>query len=138
MLYALWRLSCAVVMLGFIGSIGCSMNVIDQMGSFKGVNTEQLRDWIREDPERHQLIVFVHGFNSSKDTAWGEFPALLKDDPDFVDFNIHRFGYPTKICAQVSDIRNEGQYWHLTLATCSPVHVPSLAEWCSSVTVWEV
>ena len=96
-------------MLGFIGSIGCSMNVIDQMGSFKGVRTEQLRDYVREDPERHQLIVFVHGFNSSKDTAWGEFPALLKEDADFIDFNIHRFGFPTKICAEVNDIRNEGQ-----------------------------
>ena len=85
------------------------MNAIDQIGSFKGVTTEQLRDFVREDPERHQLIVFVHGFNSGKDTAWGEFPAFLTDDPDFVDFNIHRFGYPTKICAQVSDIRNEGQ-----------------------------
>jgi tetratricopeptide (TPR) repeat protein len=74
----------------------------------QGTRTEQLRDWVREDPQNHQLIVFVHGFNSNKDAAWGQFPTLLKGDPDFKDFNIHRFGYPTKLCRQVSNIQNQG------------------------------
>ena len=106
-------LGCSVLamgMLGLIGAAGCSERIIDQASSLQGTRTEDLRDWVREDPHRDKLIVFVHGFNSSKDGAWGQFPALLKEDDDFRDFNIHRFGYPTELCRQVSDIRNQGKF----------------------------
>lgn len=98
-----------IVTLGFIVTAGCATKLIDQVGSLQGTRTEELRDWVREDPQRDKLIVFVHGFNSSKEKAWGQFPDLLKGDADFTDFNIHRFGYPTKLCRQVSDIRNQGE-----------------------------
>ena len=104
-----WLLAPAIVALVLLDEVGCSTRIREQADSLQGTRTEQLRDWVVEDPQRHQLIVFVHGFNSNKDAAWGQFPTLLKDDPDFKDFNIHRFGYPTKLCRQVSDIKNQGE-----------------------------
>lgn len=103
-----WFFAPAIAVLVLLDALGCSTRVLEQAGSFQGIKTEQLRDWVREDPQRHQLIVFVHGFNSNKDAAWGQFPTLLKDDPDFDDFNLHRFGYPTKRCRQISNIQNQG------------------------------
>lgn len=87
---------------------GCTEKLSEQVGSLTGGTTDRLRDFVREDPDRHRLLVFVHGFNSAKDTAWGDFLNLIREDPAFDEFNIHRFGYPTKLCRQVSDIRNQG------------------------------
>jgi tetratricopeptide (TPR) repeat protein len=81
-----------------------------QLESLSGKQTENLRSWEREDTERKKLIVFVHGFNSNKGSAWGKFPELLKSDPDLDEYNIHLFGYPTQRCRQVNDIRDEGEY----------------------------
>lgn len=103
-----WPLAAAIAILVLTYAVGCSTRIFEQAESLQGTRTEQLRDWVREDPQNHQLIVFVHGFNSNKEAAWGQFPTLLKGDPDFKDFNIHRFGYPTKLCRQVSNIQNQG------------------------------
>ncbi len=100
----------ALVICVLANMIGCSGTIVDQIESLRGTRTEELRDQVRNDPERQSLLVFVHGFNSSKDSAWGRFPDLLMSDPDFADFNIHRFGYPTNRCRQVSDIRNQGEF----------------------------
>lgn len=105
-----WIFAPAIVVLVLVAAVGCSTRIFEQLGSLRGSKTEHLRDWVREDPQRHQLIVFVHGFNSNKDAAWGQFPTLLMDDTDFNDFNIHRFGYPTKVCGQLSDIQNQGDF----------------------------
>jgi triacylglycerol esterase/lipase EstA (alpha/beta hydrolase family) len=102
-----WIFAPAIVVLVLVAAVGCSTRIFEQLGSLRGSKTEHLRDWVREDPQRHQLIVFVHGFNSNKDAAWGQFPTLLMDD---TDFNIHRFGYPTKVCGQLSDIQNQGDF----------------------------
>ena len=103
-----WFFAPVIVVLMLLGAGGCTTRILEQADSFQGIKTEKLRDWVREDPQRHQLIVFVHGFSSNKDAAWGQFPSLLMDDLDFDDVNIHRFGYPTKVCGQVSDIQNQG------------------------------
>ena len=103
-----WPLAAAIAIFVLTHAVGCSTRIFEQAESLQGTRTEQLRDWVREDPQNHQLVVFVHGFNSNKDAAWGQFPTLLKGDPDFKDFNIHRFGYPTKLCRQVSNIQNQG------------------------------
>jgi len=103
-----WFLTIATFEL--IALTGCATKLIAQADSFVGTRTEELRDWVREDIYRDKLVVFVHGFNSSKDEAWGKFPALVKEDDDFRDFNIHQFGYPTKLCRQVDDIRNQGDF----------------------------
>lgn len=91
---------------------GCAKmeQIINQLASLRGTNTENDRVWIRNDLDRDKLIVFVHGFNSSNDTAWGKFPSLLKDDAHFKDFNIVLFGYPTKICSSVDNIHEEGNF----------------------------
>ena len=91
---------------------GCAKmeQIISQLASLRGTNTENDRVWIRKDLDRDKLIVFVHGFNSSNDTAWGQFPSLLKDDDHFKDFNIVLFGYPTKICSSVDNIHEEGNF----------------------------
>src|SRR5687768_3211636 len=88
-----------------------SIRIIGQIISVLGRSrTESYRQWDRQDEDRRQLIVLVHGFNSGKGAAWGEFPALLMNDPDFADFNLHRFGYPTSIVGQISDIRHQGEF----------------------------
>lgn len=91
---------------------GCQKmkKIIDQFGSLGGTDTENYRVWIRKDLDRDKLIIFVHGFNSSNDTAWGQFPSLLKGDDDFKDFNILLFGYPTRICSSVDKIHEEGNF----------------------------
>lgn len=103
-------LALAMALSGVVGAFGCSTKTSDQLRSLAGARTEELRDEVRNEPHRDKLIVFVHGFNSSKEAAWGQFPALLEDDDDFREFNIHRFGYPTKLCRQVDDIRNQGEF----------------------------
>lgn len=89
---------------------GCdkTKTIIDQLGSLRGTNTEKNRVWVRKDLHRDKLIVFVHGFNSSNATAWGEFPSLMQNDDRFEDFNILLYGYPTRICSSVDNIREEG------------------------------
>ena len=97
----LWGISVLILCLS-----GCA-----SLGSLRGTTTENLREWKREDPQRKKLIVFVHGFNSSKEGAWGQFPDLVKDDSDNFDaYNIHLFGYPSKGCRNVNDIQDEGEY----------------------------
>lgn len=91
---------------------GCQKmeKIIDQLGSLQGTNTENDRVWIRKDLSRDQLIIFVHGFNSSNDTAWGQFPSLLTEDGNFEDFNIVLYGYRTKFCSAVESIQDEGEH----------------------------
>ncbi len=103
---------CSLFVLALMGAIsGCdkAKTIIDQMGSLRGTNTEKNRVWVRNDSHRDKLIVFVHGFNSSNTTAWGEFPSLIQKDDRFEDFNLVLYGYPTKICSSVNTVREEGK-----------------------------
>jgi hypothetical protein len=79
--------------------------------STQGSRTEELREWKREDQKRKKLLVFVHGFNSSKETAWGDFIDLILKDRDFDDFNIHLFGYPKARCSEPKDIQDLGDHF---------------------------
>nr|WP_281720369.1 alpha/beta hydrolase [Nitrosomonas nitrosa] len=105
----LWRLAVAVSLFGLISAPGCTSTLFNQIDSLLGWRTEDLRDWARQDPSRDKLIVFVHGFNSNTDSAWGEWPTLLMDDDEFKDFNIHLFGYPTALCCNTDSIRVQGE-----------------------------
>src|SRR5690348_10056199 len=88
------------------------ISVIGQIDSIAGTaRTEDLRTWDRNDPTYKQLVVFVHGFQSNKDSAWGQFLDLIKADSAFAGFNLHRFGYPTAIAGQTSDIEHEGDFF---------------------------
>ena len=80
----------------------------EQLDSLRGTNTEALTVWVRKDSHSDKLIVFVHGFDSTNETAWGQFPSLVKDDDHFRGFNIVLFGYPTKLCSSVNSIHVEG------------------------------
>lgn len=106
------RINLALIMaiLSLMQVSGSSVKIKDQLNSLQGMRTEDLRDWVRNDPSLDKVIIFVHGFNSSKEEAWGQWPILLKNDDEFKEFNVHRFGYPTKLCRQVSDIRNQGEF----------------------------
>jgi pimeloyl-ACP methyl ester carboxylesterase/tetratricopeptide (TPR) repeat protein len=108
-LNSLWRLPLALSLFGLISGVGCSSTLFNQIDSLSGWRTEDLREWVRQDSSRDKLIVFVHGFNSSKGTAWGEFPALLLKDDDFNEFNIQLFGYPTDLCRNTDSIRIQGE-----------------------------
>src|SRR5437762_13660409 len=75
---------------------GCA-TVAGKIESVSGDSrTENLRKWVREDPKRKNLLVFVHGFNSSINSAWGDFPNLIQSDDEFSDFNILLYGYRTQ------------------------------------------
>lgn len=52
--------------------MGCTL--LAQVDSITGTKTDQLRDIVRDDVDRHRLIVFVHGFNSSKKRGLGRIP----------------------------------------------------------------
>ncbi|QPD04615.1 MAG: exported protein of unknown function [Candidatus Nitrospira kreftii] len=106
---SLWRLAVAVSLFGLISAAGCTSTLFNQIDSLSGWRTEDLREWVRQDASRDKLIVFVHGFNSSKGTAWEEFPALLLKDDDFKEFNIQLFGYPTDLCRSTDSIRKQGE-----------------------------
>jgi hypothetical protein len=106
---SLWHLPLAISLFGLISTAGCSSTLFNQIDSLSGWRTEDLREWVRQDASRDKLIVFVHGFNSSKGTAWGEFPTLLREDDDFNDFNIQLFGYPTDLCRNTDSIRIQGE-----------------------------
>ena len=107
---------------------GCEKITIiaEQLDSLRGVNTEDLKVWVRKDSHRDKLIVFVHGFNSTNEAAWGKFPSLLKDDDRFKDFNIVLFGYPAKLCSSVNSIHLEGDvlasFLNDTFRSISPVY----------------
>ena len=104
------NLALIMAILSLMQVSGCSVKIKDQLNSLQGMRTEDLRDWVRNDPSLDKVIIFVHGFNSSKEEAWGQWPILLKNDDEFKEFNVHHFGYPTKLCRQVSDIRNQGEF----------------------------
>lgn len=89
---------------------GCDKlgQIIHQAGSVRGTDTEKNRVWIRDDPHRNNLVIFIHGFNSNSHDAWGNFPDLMKDDAHFEDFNIVLYGYMTTLWYPVDSIRNEG------------------------------
>jgi tetratricopeptide (TPR) repeat protein len=88
---------------------GCS-GLVRKIASVTGDSrTETLRSWDRFDESRKNLLVFVHGFNSSRTTAWGSFPSFIKTDNEFRDFNILLYGYPTRICGQTTDIKHVGE-----------------------------
>ncbi|MGQ0556989.1 MAG: alpha/beta fold hydrolase [Nitrospiraceae bacterium] len=91
------------------GLHGCTH--LSQVESLAGKSrTEIYRTWVREDQNAQRLLVFVHGFNSSKDLAWGKFPELVVRDSAFDDFNILLFGYPTKFCGEINDLRRLGEF----------------------------
>jgi hypothetical protein len=68
------------------------------------------RIWDIEKPERRLLLVMVHGFNSSKDEAWGKFPDIIKSEKDtaFERFNVLRYGYGSAACRNEVDIADRG------------------------------
>jgi len=68
------------------------------------------RIWDIHEPNRRLLLVMVHGFNSSNDQAWGEFPRIIKSEKDtaFVGFNVLRYGYGSAACRNEVDISDRG------------------------------
>jgi triacylglycerol esterase/lipase EstA (alpha/beta hydrolase family) len=98
----------------------------DSFQSARGKNhSEDLRTWDRPKdglPEDGltDLIILVHGFNSSKDKAWGKLPVLILDDADFKTFAIHRFGYASEICRNDDDIEHEGDLLKSFLTSTIP------------------
>ena len=92
-------------------STGCATleKIIEQVGSLRGTTTEGDREHRREDIHNDRLIILVHGFNSSNETAWRKFPSLLLGDDDLKNFNIFLYGYRTKLCIETDSIREEGK-----------------------------
>jgi tetratricopeptide (TPR) repeat protein len=110
---------------------GCAETAsrVESVFDVKKARTEDLRKWVRPekvqdqprpDKARNHLVVFVHGFNSSIEAAWADFPALVKEDQEFAPFNILLFGYPTKVCGQVADIWRSGELLASYLKSIAP------------------
>lgn len=105
------RLCCFVRSFLFLSTVlALTASSCAQLESLSGRSTEDLVSWLRHDTERKQLIIFVHGFNSDKASAWGKFPELVMTDKDFDDHNVLLFGYPTRVLYQVNDIQHQGEY----------------------------
>jgi pimeloyl-ACP methyl ester carboxylesterase len=108
------RCRALVILFFLVGQIlfstGCATveKIIDQVGSLRGTTTEGDREYPWVDVHNDKLIVFVHGFNSSKKTAWGKFPSLLHGDDELKDFNIVLYNYSTELCIATRSILEEG------------------------------
>ncbi|MBC7840013.1 MAG: alpha/beta hydrolase [Nitrospiraceae bacterium] len=87
----------AIVILA-LWTIGCA-----------SVPSEQLRAWERHEGKAN-LLVFAHGFNSSRAEAWGRFIPLIKADKGFDEYDILSYGYPQQVCFQTNDIRDVGAH----------------------------
>jgi pimeloyl-ACP methyl ester carboxylesterase len=97
----IWEKTAIVVLA--LWTIGCS-----------SLPSEQFRAWERHDGKAN-LLVFVPGFNSSKDEAWGSFIPLIKTDKGFDEYDILSYGYPQQLCGQENDIRDVGAHLKSTL-----------------------
>ena len=99
----MWRMVAIVIL--SLWTIGCSTE-----------RHELLRSWARHDGKAN-LLVFVPGFISSKDEAWGSFIPLIKADKGFDEYDIFSYGYPQQLCFQKNDIRDVGAHLKSTLMT---------------------
>ena len=77
----------------------------------RDVRTERLRIEDINEKERQFLLIFVHGYNSSSDEAWGNFPKLILEqkNTDFANFNVTRYGYVTSACNNKNTIADRGE-----------------------------
>ena len=68
------------------------------------------RQWDIHEKDRRLLLVMVHGFDSSSDKAWGQFPEIIKSqkDTEFAGFNVVRYGYGSKACRNSVDLYERG------------------------------
>jgi hypothetical protein len=73
------------------------------MTGCSSLRSEEFRAWERQEGKAN-LLVFVHGFDSSKDRARGSFIPLIKTDKDFDEYDILSYGYPQQLCGQNDDI----------------------------------
>ena len=66
--------------------------------------------WDIQEPDRRLLLVMVHGFNSSNNQGWGEFPRIIKSEKDtaFSRFNVLRYEYGSAVCRNNADISDRG------------------------------
>ena len=66
--------------------------------------------WDIHEPDRRLLLVMVHGFSSSNNQGWGEFPRIIKSEKDtaFSRFNVLRYEYGSAICRNNADISDRG------------------------------
>ena len=66
--------------------------------------------WDIQERDRKLLLVMLHGFNSSNEQAWGEFPRLIKEGKDaaFSKVNVARYQYGSMACRNEVDIADRG------------------------------
>src|SRR5262245_11087670 len=66
--------------------------------------------WDIQERDRKLLLVMVHGFNSSNEQAWGEFPRLIKEGKDtaFSRVTVARYQYGSMACRNDVDIADRG------------------------------
>lgn len=102
----------AIVLSGLGGVGGChtlkrASETIDSTRE-KSLNID--RRWDIHEEKRKFLIVMVHGFNSSGESAWGKFPSLITHEKDstFANFNVIRYGYGSSACRNKVEISIRG------------------------------
>jgi hypothetical protein len=102
----------AITIIMSMGGIGCSTGKVlkDTLESTSEIQPVIDRQWDINEKDRRLLIVMVHGFNSSSDQAWGEFPNLIKAQKhgDFANFNVVRYGYGSSMCRNRVGIAERG------------------------------
>jgi pimeloyl-ACP methyl ester carboxylesterase len=98
----------AIMLLPLTALLGCDSlkRVFDTLDSTRETPQTIDRKWDIHEPERKFLMVMVHGFNSSKEAAWGEFPSLITNEKNskFARFNVIRYGYSSSVCRNKVEI----------------------------------
>ena len=53
------NLALIMAILSLMQVSGCSVKIKDQLNSLQGMRTEDLRDWVRNDPSLDKVIIFA-------------------------------------------------------------------------------
>lgn len=84
--------------------------------------------WWDESSTQFDTVVFVHGILGDPIKTWGDFPALLNEDPDLPKLSILQWGYESGLKPSMyHDIlaESQGLMSDMRLATCAgePIHI---------------
>jgi hypothetical protein len=52
---------------------------------------------VRDVATNTRAVILIHGFSGEAHTTFGMLPAFLAGDPGFNAWDIHCFGYPTRL-----------------------------------------
>ena len=102
----------ALLLTQMVALTGCSeiKRLLDIYRSTRESHDSNPGIWDINERDRRLLLVMVHGFSSSNNEAWGDFPKIIKSEKDtaFSGFNVLRYEYGSTVCRNNAGISNRG------------------------------